>query len=177
MNEFNKPWQFCPSCHQHYQNELGIDITSKFVSFVRRQYPDDTRMQVEALYLKLGALDSMFYVLQTVQKREARVTANVMISLIDRMKGDAPLPMRYSEFEADAYHTHGRIAIDEGTEESARRAVAHFENCVKVGEAIGDNVRIATAKINIAIAKSMYEGGNNNEELVKASQELYIAYC
>jgi hypothetical protein len=23
----------------------------------------------------------------------------------------------------------------------------------------------------------MYEGGNNNEELVKASQELYIAYC
>jgi hypothetical protein len=42
-----------------------------------------------------------------------------------------------------------------------------------VGEAIGDNVRIATAKINIAIAKSMYEGGNNNEELVKASQELY----
>jgi hypothetical protein len=32
---------------------------------------------------------------------------------------------------------------------------------------------VATAKINIAIAKSKYESGSNNEELLKASQEMY----
>jgi hypothetical protein len=136
------------------------------------QYPLDTRRQVESLHLKLNALNSMFERLQPVRKRELGVTANVLLSLIDRMRVVAP-PMRYSEFEADAYHTHGRIALDEGTEESARRAMAHFENQLEVNESIGDAEGVATAKINIAIAKSMYEGGNNNEELVKASRELY----
>jgi hypothetical protein len=108
-----------------------------------------------------------------VQKREAGVTANVLLSLIDRMKGDAsPLPRHYSEFQADAHHTHCRIALDEGTEESARRAVVHFKKVLKVRKAIGDDEVIAIAKISIAATKSMYEG-DNNEEVLKASQELY----
>ena len=82
MNEFTDPWETCPSCHQDYQNELAVDIASKFVSFVRRQYPDDTRMQVESLGMKLRALDSMFERLQPVRERELGVTANVMLYLI-----------------------------------------------------------------------------------------------
>jgi hypothetical protein len=174
MNKFVNPWKVCPSCHQNYQNEFRIDIASKFVSFVRKQYPRDTRRQVESLYVKLRALDSMLYRLQPVQKREAGVTANVLLSLIGRMRAErSPLPLRYSQFEADAYNTHGRIALDEGTEESAKRAVVHFEKFLKVCKAIGNDEGIATAKNNIAIAKSKYEGGNNNEEVMKASQELY----
>jgi hypothetical protein len=119
------------------------------------------------------ALDSMLDRLQPVQKREAGVTANVLLSLIDRMKNNAPLTMRYSQFQARAYNVHGRIAIDEGTEESARRAVVHFEKELEVYKAIGDAEGIAVARSNIALAKSKYEGGNNNEEQMKASQELY----
>jgi hypothetical protein len=85
----------------------------------------------------------------------------------------SPLPKRYSQMEANAYTTHGRIALDEGTEESARRAVAHFEKALKVNESICDDQGIATAKGNIALAKSKYESGNYNEELLKTSQELY----
>jgi hypothetical protein len=81
--------------------------------------------------------------------------------------------MRYSQFESTPYGVHGRIALDEGTEESARRAVTHFENQLEVNESIGDAEGIATAKIIIAIAKSKYQSGSNNEELVKASRELY----
>jgi hypothetical protein len=174
MIECIKPWRECPGCHQYYQNELGIDIATEFVSFVRQKYPrGDTEKQVESLHLKLCALDSMFERLQPEQKREAGVTANVLLSLIDRMKGDAPLTRRYSQFEAFAYSVHGRIALDEGTEESARRAVVHFVKDLKVCEAIGDDDGIVTAKTNIAVARSKYEGGNNNEELLKASQELY----
>jgi hypothetical protein len=173
MHEFVKPWETCPGCHQDYQNEFAVDIATEFVSFVRRQYSDDTQRQVEALGIKLYALDSMFKRLHPVQKREAGVTANVLLSLIDRMKGDAsPLTMRYSQMEAYAYHTHGRIALKEGTKESARRAVTHFENQLEVYNAIGDADGIAAAKSNIAVARSKYEGGTNNEEVLKASQEL-----
>jgi copper chaperone CopZ len=111
--------------------------------------------------------------LQPVQKREAGVTANVLLSLIDRMKGDAPLPKWYSLMEVNAHNAHGRLAFDEGTEESARRAVVHFENDLKVSEAIGDVEGIATAKASIAIAKSKYEGGSNEEEVFRAFQEVY----
>ena len=175
MNAFRDPWRVCPGCHQIYQNELKIDITSEFVSFVRTQYPGDTERQMESLHLKMRALGSMFERLQPRQKREYGVTANVLLSLIDRMKGDtlSPLPRRYSWVEADAYHTHGRIALSEGTQESARRAVDHFEKYLKVNEANGFAGGVSTAKSNIALAKSKYEGGNNNEEILKASQELY----
>jgi hypothetical protein len=171
--EFIKPWRECPGCHQCYQNELGIDIATKFVSFVRRQYPHDTRMQVETLDLKLNALMKMFDRLQPVQKREAGVTANVLLLLIDRMKNDASLTRRYLSFQAFVYNVHGLIALNEGTEESARRAVVHFEKYLKVNEAIGFADGIALAKSNIALAKSKYEVGNNNEEVLKVSQELY----
>jgi hypothetical protein len=128
---------------------------------------------VESLNVKLAALNNMFNRLQTVQKREAGVTANVILSLIDRMKNDAPLTMRYSQMEAYAYNAHGYIAIDEGTEEGARRSVIHYEKNLKVCEAIGDDDGIATAKSNVAAAKSKYDGDNNNEELLKASKEFY----
>jgi hypothetical protein len=52
MNEFIKPWETCPGCHQYYQNELAVDIATKFVLFVRGQYPDNTEKQVVSLYLK-----------------------------------------------------------------------------------------------------------------------------
>ena len=77
------------------------------------------------------------------------------------MKNESPLPRRYSQMEADTHNAHGRIALIEGTEESARRALTHFENALEVHETIGDVEGIATAKANIAIAKSKYEGGNN----------------
>jgi hypothetical protein len=173
MNEFIKPWRVCPGCHQEYQNEFAIDIATEFVSFVRSHYPSsDTRRQVESLHLKLCALKPMLVRLTPLLRIEIGVTANVLLSLIDRMKNESPLTMRYSQIEAFAYDTHGLIAVAEGTEESARRAVVHYERCLKVYEAIDHAGGITTAKSNIAYAKSKYEGGNT-EEMLKASQEMY----
>jgi hypothetical protein len=175
MKEFVNLWVYCPGCHQEYQNDLRIDIVNKFVSFVRRQYPNDTPKQVEALYVKLCAFDSMLNRLQPRQKWEAGVTADVLLSLIDRMKNDAssPLPRGYSHMEAYAYSVHGHIALQDGTEESARRAVLLFERKLELNASIGYDEGVASAKGNIAIAKSMYEDSKNNEEVLKASQEVY----
>jgi len=174
MKEFVKPWQVCPNCRQVYQKELRIDIAAEFVSFVRRQYPDDTQKQVEALYLKLRALNLMIGKTTVSRNREAGVTANVLLSLIDRMKHDvSPLSMRYYEFKANVYATLGNIALAEGTEESARRAVAHFDNQLKVNEVTGDVDGIACSKSNIEMAKTRFEGGRKYEESLKRYQELY----
>ena len=137
MIGFAMPWHTCPNCNQEYQNELAIDIANKFVPFVQRQYPDNTQRQAEALYVFLCALMGMLGRLQPVQKREAGVTANVLLSMIDRMKNESPPTRRYSSFAAYAYHVHGRIALQEGTEECARRAETHFEKCLEVSEVIG----------------------------------------
>jgi hypothetical protein len=173
INEFNKPWRVCSNCLQEYQNELAVVIASEFASFVRGQYPKDTQMQVESLHLKLCAFDSMLIRSTAEQKREVGVAANVLLSFIDRMREAAPLTRRYSQFESYAYYTHGRIGLIEGSDESARSAEVNFEKDLKVCEAIGDADGIAIAKRNIAIARSKYESGNSNEEVLKASQKLY----
>ena len=50
--------------------------------------------------------------------------------------------------------------------------MVHFENQLKVCEAFDMVDGIATAKSNIAIAKSKYKSGNSGE-LLKTSRELY----
>jgi transcription initiation factor TFIIIB Brf1 subunit/transcription initiation factor TFIIB len=69
------------------------------------QMPSDTQRQVEALALKLNALDVY------AQMREAEVTANVILSLIERMKSDAALPKHCAQSEANAYAYLGSIAL------------------------------------------------------------------
>ena len=172
MDEFTKPWFYCPCCHQEYQNELAIDIASKLVLFVRRQYPDDTQRQVESLNVFLCAVSNIDR-LQPVRKREAKSCARMLLSMIDRMKNESPLERRYSWYEASAHNIHGLLALDEGTKESARRAVAQFNESMEVCKAINDEMGIAVAKNNIYIAKSRYEGGRNNEERLKLSEDLY----
>jgi hypothetical protein len=134
---------------------------------------DWIKTEVSSLPMRYSLIESTAYNTH-VQKREARLTANVLITMIDRMKGDASsLPGRYSQFEASAYNTQGRIAIDEGTEESARRAVVHFEKLLQVFEEFSDADGIASAKRNIAMTMSMFIGVANNEELLKTSRELF----
>jgi hypothetical protein len=84
MNEYRKPWRDCHSCSSKISERcLEMILRPSLYHFVRRQYPHDTKKQVESLhYLKLHALGSMFERLQPVQKRELGVTANVMLYLI-----------------------------------------------------------------------------------------------
>ena len=45
--------------------------------------------------------------------------------------------------------------------------MTHFENQLEVNEAIGDDEGIATAKRNIALARSKYEDDNTEELLMQ----------
>jgi hypothetical protein len=129
MKEFIKPWRECPSCRHYYQNELRIDIATEFVSFIRGKYSDDVELELKALWGKLCALMAMYDRLQPVQRSEAVDAANGILSLIDQMKvNSSPLSRNYFQLEANAYNTLGRIALNEGTEESAREALSLNSN-------------------------------------------------
>jgi len=77
-------------------------------------------------------------------------------------------PLLYTQMETHAYNSHGRMALNEGTEESTRRAVAHWQTSLELNDSIGNIEGIAAVKVQIAKAKSNYESGNNNEEILKA---------
>jgi hypothetical protein len=60
LNKFRKPWEVYLNCFKAYQNNLAVDISTEFVSFIKEKHPSDLRKQVEALDMKLGArLSSM----------------------------------------------------------------------------------------------------------------------
>ena len=93
----------------------ATNTTKTSLQSILRQSLFRSLCQVDSLQVKLRALNSMIDKLQSVQKREAGVTATVLLSLIDRIKSESPpLHMRYSQFQAFAYSTHGLIALDEG---------------------------------------------------------------
>jgi hypothetical protein len=124
------------------------------------QMPRDTQRQVEALALKLDALDVY------AQTREAEVTANVILSLIERMKSDAPLPKHCAQSEANAYAVLSSIALTKGTKESVVVGVAYIDKARAVLEAINDAEGASDAIKGLALVKSMFEG-DNSESLLK----------
>jgi hypothetical protein len=147
------------------------------------QMPSDTQRQVEALALKLDALDVY------AQTREAEVTASVILSLIERMKSDAPLPKHCAQCEANAYAVLGGIALNKGTKESVVGGMACIDKARAVLEAINDAEDASDAIKGLALVKSIFEGYNSEsllkglafkkslfkggKETLKAAQEAY----
>jgi hypothetical protein len=154
LDYFVKPWQVCPSCKQDYQNTLAVNIVNDFVSFVKRQHPHDKQMQVVALYRTLTSLYNNHH---QSQIDEAKEVAEGILILIQETKKDTPvLPKLYTLLEALTYNHLGAIALKEGTEESAKKALVQFEKCLELSTASNFAAGIANAEYNIAFAKSNY---------------------
>ncbi len=81
------------------------------------------------------------------------------------------LIMRCRKLEPLVYNHLGIIALAEGTDLSAKNAVAHFEKFHQLSKSIRDVEGVYIVEINIACAKSKYEEGNvkNNNVYLKRS--------
>lgn len=179
--EFTRPWEVCPICCKFYQSTLAVDISTKFLSFVREEYPGDTRKQIEALDMRLGVLVTMGGgSLQPSDRGETSKVAHRILSLIAQLRRETPmLSVSYLMREAHAYKSLGQVVLQERTAEGAKRAVAHFEKQLELEMTIGDVEGAADARFSIALARSKYEGSDakNNEELLKVSQDVYQLYA
>ena len=149
MKEFVELWHTCPSCHQCYQNELAIDIATEFVSFVQGKYP---RGDTESGRLRL------FMGCKRGKPELLRINAILNWSVENR--GITAVHTLLSIWIICIPHSRS-YAFDEGTEDSARRAVTHFENQLEGTKKLVIMEGVAAAKIHIAIAKSKFESGNN----------------
>jgi len=166
MNAFTKPWRVCSNCEQDYQNKLGLDLAKEFVIFVDRKYPSDQPRQIEALCIKLEALEGT----------EGKQIAFNIISIIRQMKAENPSPPKRILFiQSLTYNNLGRIACVEGTDEGAQLAVAYFEKSLDICKAEGFASIVDIAEACIARAKAMYEGSNteSHEEMLVKSQAMY----
>eukprot|EP00579_Thalassiosira_antarctica_P003118 CAMPEP_0201905878 /NCGR_PEP_ID=MMETSP0902-20130614/56732_1 /ASSEMBLY_ACC=CAM_ASM_000551 /TAXON_ID=420261 /ORGANISM="Thalassiosira antarctica, Strain CCMP982" /LENGTH=512 /DNA_ID=CAMNT_0048440001 /DNA_START=63 /DNA_END=1601 /DNA_ORIENTATION=+ len=176
-NKFREPWEFCANCHQGYQNDLAVDLASKFVTFVERKYPDkQCPLHLEALVLKLETLRNMASRLQPKQKQEVKKIASNVLFMAEKMKKKySSLPKRIILAEAVTYSILGRFIFLEGTEESFKAAVVCFEKCRDANEAIGNTSGITLAETYLAYAKSKCEGGSqvSIETVLEKLQQVY----
>ena len=80
--------------------------------------------------------------------------------------------------EINAYNSLGSAVLLKKTEESSNEALAHFEKCLVLSQAIEDDECIAIAKYNIAIVKSAYLNldGKFEEDLLNEAQATYDIY-
>ena len=80
-NEFVEPWAFCPNCRQDYQNELAVDLSAEFGTFVEKEYPGDQWKQLVALKQKLGALMRMAIQPTQITEEATEIANKILTSL------------------------------------------------------------------------------------------------
>jgi len=145
-------------------------------------------------YLKIEALsvNQISYVdmigipnLSEEQKIKAIRAAKEMLSLIKQLKEEddemneayVKLPNRVRALEGEAHTCLGNIALSEESEESVKKAISHFKDCLDVYEEIGFDAGILVITNIIASAKDMLsceeDSGISDKTKVKQMYEEY----
>ena len=169
-------WEECLNCKQWYQNELRVELTTEFLSFVKTNYSDDQRMNITALYRKLVSLTHMVNDQRCTPQaiQEAKSTSNKILSIIEMMKAEECALLKQDKYiEPFTYNCLGIIAIKEGTKDSLKEAVSHNEKFRDLSILLGLIDDVAVAEYNISVAKGKCGEGISIEKKVEQSQKLY----
>ena len=178
LNELFKIWSDCLTCKQRHQNELRVELAIEFLSFVETNYSDDQGMIVAALYEKLLSLERMIDTHKNrctpLARQEIKDIANKIFSITDLMKTKQCHLLYLSSTEALTHNSLGRIALEEGTEDSVHEALSHFEKYRDLSILLGLRPdRVAEAEYNISVAKEECGEDISIEKKVELSQKLY----
>lgn len=172
---FTEPWSFCPTCKQRYCNELALYLATTFVALAEEEYPNNE------LYL-LGSLNVKIQLLLDPRNRnEVEQIANRMLAIIAQVQTESTtnstplLALGAQAYEARVYSYLGELSCGEGTKESARIALEHYEKCRGIWEALGDADGVTLAESRVAYAKVKLEGRNeqNTKEDLEKSKTTY----
>jgi hypothetical protein len=151
---FCKPWNFCNTCKQPFQNQLAVDLASAFVSFTEATYGQEGNSKWDKLKI-MTAFRSKIEVLYTTSPDEEmmRVEVTKLINMIDRtkedlnMRGWVHMPHSSEEYqyykvllgnyEANAHIQFGVTLMGDKTEESHRLAITHFKKASAIFRLVG----------------------------------------
>ena len=127
LNAFALPWTHCPNCHQRYQNQLKLDLSSAFVSFAEESYGMLDKMRVmTALRLRIITLSNIVTVFKggevapnnkelMIEECETRIRK--MLTMVGQVKKDMKmdkwLHMPKTSVEYETYkHLSGKFEAD-----------------------------------------------------------------
>jgi len=163
MDDFFKPWDICPNCKQRYRNKIAIDLATAFLAFTQSNYPEHKSIHLKALNMKLDALA------KSGQLEDTKKVANKILSIVRRLKmNHSSLPKRDLYVEARAHDQLGIIHLNEGTKESAKSGMKHFEICRDILKSAGNNYGVAATE-----AKLAQLGVSNNEVTEEEKMEKF----
>mmetsp|Transcript_30890 Transcript_30890/g.65289 ORF Transcript_30890/g.65289 Transcript_30890/m.65289 type:complete len:484 (-) Transcript_30890:143-1594(-) len=163
LDDFNGPWGKCPNCKQRYRNKIAIDLATAFLAFTQSNYPEHKSIHLKALNMKLDALA------KSGQLEDTKKVANKILSIVRRLKmNHSSLPKRDLYVEARAHDQLGIIHLNEGTKESAKSGMKHFEICRDILKSAGNNYGVAATE-----AKLAQLGVSNNEVTEEEKMEKF----
>ena len=163
--------------HHAYQNKLGIDMSNACLLFVERSFPNNKEMHLQALHLNMAT---------SLVDEATKQIAQKILSIIEELSSESISSLsNYNIYiKAITYFRLGSIALNEGTKESAREAVKHYEKARAIyntpgvfgSSAIAADIK-ATISTQIAKAKAIYEATESNiEEETRQCKEVYENY-
>jgi len=177
---FSTPWETCNNCNQLFQNQVGLDLSSAFVSFAEKAYnfPGNGKWDkvkvMSAIRLKIKRLIDIVCSDspredEWTHKVECEMLIKKLLSMVDQTKKDLkmrgwlhmpPTSDEYQyykllcvDFEAFGYHSLGGIATLDQTEASDKRSLTYYQKARAIYNLLGFEDNAKLTDINIAMLK------------------------
>ena len=173
---FTAPWEICPNCNQHYQNDLALDMSNAFVSFAAAAYGhpgnsrDDKIRVMDSLRSKIDRyIDNMK---ELPLKGEIEMAIKKMLSMVDQTKKDLRMngwvhepqdsdKYQYyktlcGDYEGYAYHNLGMVTSLDLTETSYKMSMTYYQKSRAIHNLLGITEDSDQAENNLAVVKSAY---------------------
>jgi hypothetical protein len=177
---FSTPWYDCNNCHQQFQNQVALDLSSAFISFAEEAYGFSGNGMWDKVKVMSGLRHKMKILIQVVCSnfpREDKGTLKVgfemlikkLLSMVDQTKKDLnmsgwlhmpPTSLEYQyykllcgDYEAFVYTSLGALASFDQTEASYKRSIKNYQKAKAFFNLLGFEDRAKLMDISIAMEK------------------------
>jgi len=133
-----KGWTECPNCNEGYKNQLGLDLSFRFIGYLQSKNASLEHL-IYARTLKLRILTDMYA--RIPHNPRYYILGNQSVHEInDSMNGLNENDMSMQSFifaKAAVCYNAGQLALIEGTEKSVHVAKRNFMACLDLVKSIG----------------------------------------
>jgi hypothetical protein len=177
---FSTPWYDCNNCNQPFQNQVALDLSSAFVSFVEEAYGFSGNSKWDKVKVMSSFRHKIKRLIQVVcsdSPREDKGSIKVefemlikkLLSMVDQTKKDLnmsgwlhmpPTSLEYQyykmlcgDYEADGYQSLGMISYFDQTEASDKRSIKNYQKARAIYKLLGFEDRAKLTDIRITALK------------------------
>jgi hypothetical protein len=177
---FSTPWYDCNNCHQQFQNQVALDLSSAFISFAEEAYGFSGNGMWDKVKVMSGLRHKMKILIQVVcsnfpredvetLKVEFEMLIKKLLSMVDQTKKDLnmsgwlhmpPTSLEYQyykllcgDYEAFVYTSLGALASFDQTEASYKRSIKNYQKAKAFYNLLGLEDKARSIESSIAMVK------------------------